>query len=122
MEGLPLGNHLHNHSHETLLAGIVLHKIPVVIVLMTFFLQSGMKKKKAYFLLFIFATMSPIGVYTSSTFKIISVYQNEIMAIITGVLLHISTTILFESNNNHKISTQKIISILIGCIMALISI
>ena len=53
LEGIPLGGGLeHNHSAEkALLAGIVLHKAPVAIVLFSFFLQSGMSKLKSYFLL-----------------------------------------------------------------------
>ncbi|MGY8989067.1 MAG: ZIP family metal transporter, partial [Flavobacteriales bacterium] len=42
LEGVPLGGHLHDHAHNSLLTGIVMHKIPVSIVLMTFFLQSNM--------------------------------------------------------------------------------
>ena len=55
LEGIPLGGELEEHTHNALLSGIVLHKLPVAIVLMTFFLQSNMKKSKAYILLFIFA-------------------------------------------------------------------
>ena len=47
LEGMPLGDHVHHHHHHThdaLLTGIALHKIPVSIVLFSMFIHSGMKK------------------------------------------------------------------------------
>jgi zinc transporter ZupT len=121
LEGVPLGGHLHNHAHNNLLTAIVLHKLPVSIVLMTLFLQSKMSKKRAYFLLFLFALMSPLGVISVSLFSAISNCQNEIMAIVVGLLLHISTTILFEVSNDHKFSIQKILTIIIGAFIVYFS-
>ena len=121
LEGIPLGGHLHNHTHNALLTGIVLHKLPVSIVLMTFFLQSGMPKKRAYILLLLFALMSPLGVFAGNLFTILANYHNEIMAIVVGIFLHISTTILFESTDGHKFSFTKIITIIIGTLLAILS-
>ena len=121
LEGIPLGGHLHNHTHNALLTGIVLHKLPVSIVLMTFFLQSGMPKKRAYILLLLFALMSPLGVFAGNLFAILANSHNEIMAIVIGIFLHISTTILFESTDGHKFSFTKIIAIIIGTLLAILS-
>ena len=121
LEGMPLGGHLHNHTHNALLTGIVLHKLPVSIVLMTFFLQSGMPKKRAYILLLLFALMSPLGVFAGNLFGILANFHNEITAIVIGIFLHISTTILFESTDGHKFSFTKIISIIIGTLFAILS-
>ena len=127
LEGVPLGggldqhSHAHSHAHDALLAGIVLHKIPVAIVLMTFFLQSNMSKQKAYFYLLLFALMSPLGVLAGSFFTALANYHNEIMAMVIGIFLHISTTILFESSDGHKFSSQKILAIIIGAIIVMLS-
>ena len=121
LEGMPLGGYLHNHTHNALLTGIVLHKLPVSIVLMTFFLQSGMPKKRAYILLLLFALMSPLGVFAGNLFTILANSHNEIMAIVIGIFLHISTTILFESTDGHKFSFTKIIAIIIGTLLAILS-
>ena len=121
LEGIPLGGHLHNHTHNALLTGIVLHKLPVSIVLMTFFLQSDMPKKRAYILLLLFALMSPLGVFAGNLFTILANYHNEIMAMVIGIFLHISTTILFESTDGHKFSFTKIITIIIGTLIAILS-
>ena len=123
LEGIPLGGGLeHNHSaHNALLTGIVLHKAPVSIVLFSLFLQSGMKKTKAYFLLLLFALMTPLGVYSGHLFTELANYANEIMAIVIGIFLHISTTILFESTDGHKFSFQKILTIIVGALLAILS-
>ena len=123
LEGIPLGGGLeHNHTaHNALLTGIVLHKAPVSIVLFSLFLQSGMKKTKAYFLLLLFALMTPLGVYSGHLFSELANYTNEIMAIVIGVFLHISTTILFESTDGHKFSFQKILIIIVGSLLAILS-
>ena len=121
LEGIPLGGHLHDHAHNALLTGIVLHKLPVSIVLMTFFLQSNISKKRAYFLLLLFALMSPLGVFAGDIFTSIINYHNEIMAIVVGIFLHISTTILFESSDGHRFSLQKILAIIFGSFIAFLS-
>lgn len=122
LEGLPLGGGLEQHTHNTLLSGVALHKLPVAIVLMTFFLQAKIKKSKAYILLLIFACMSPIGVYIGYLFDSIVLIRDEINAIVIGIFLHISTTIIFESSDNHKFILQKLITILVGSAIAMLSI
>jgi zinc transporter ZupT len=122
LEGVPLGGHLqHAHAHNALLTGIVLHKMPVAIVLMSFFLQSNMPKQKAYFYLLLFALMAPLGVFAGSFFTTLANHHNEIMAIVIGIFLHISTTILFESSDGHKFSTQKILAIIVGAVIVMLS-
>ncbi|MEC9209315.1 MAG: ZIP family metal transporter [Bacteroidota bacterium] len=121
LEGIPLGGHLHSHAHNALLTGIVLHKLPVSIVLMTFFLQSNMSKKKSYILLLVFAIMSPLGVFAGDLFTALANYHNEIIAIVIGIFLHISTTILFESSDGHKFSIQKVLTIIVGAFIAFLS-
>ena len=121
LEGVPLGGDLQEHTHNALLYGIVLHKMPVAIVLMTCFLQSNMKKSRAYILLFLFAIMAPLGVYSGNIFGALSFYHNEILAIVIGIFLHISTTILFESTDGHRFSFTKIMTIIIGTLLAIFS-
>tara|TARA_B100000949_G_C14192185_1_gene412240 strand:+ start:330 stop:1022 length:693 start_codon:yes stop_codon:yes gene_type:complete len=121
LEGVPLGGDLQEHTHNALLYGIVLHKMPVAIVLMTCFLQSNMKKSRAYILLFLFAIMAPLGVYSGNIFGALSLYHNEILAIVIGIFLHISTTILFESTDGHRFSFTKIITIIVGTLLAIFS-
>ena len=121
LEGVPLGGHLHHHAHNYLLTGIVLHKMPVAIVLMTFFLQSNIGRPKAYFYLLLFALMAPLGVFAGNLISTLADFHNEIMAVVIGIFLHISTTILFESSEGHKFSSQKILAIIMGACIAILS-
>jgi hypothetical protein len=41
------------------------------------------------------------------------------MAVVIGIFLHISTTILFESSENHRFNLQKFVVIILGTLMAL---
>ena len=123
IEGIPLGSHLnHNHAKDALLAGILMHKVPVAIVLMTFFLQSEMKKIIAYLYLLLFALMSPLGVLAGDLFSTFTDIHNEITAIVIGIFIHISTTIIFESSDTHKFSFEKILAIIFGSSIAIFSI
>jgi uncharacterized membrane protein YgaE (UPF0421/DUF939 family) len=65
--------------------------------------------------------MAPLGVFAGSLFTTLANYHNEIMAIVIGIFLHISTTILFESTDGHRFSFTKIIAIIIGALLAIFS-
>lgn len=116
-------HHIHTHGKSGLLLGIILHKLPVAIALMTLMLASGFKKTKAWIILGIFSLMSPLGVtlghYGAANYLI----DLEILfAIVVGMFLHISTTIIFETSENHRFNTIKLISLLAGVGLALLSI
>ena len=102
-----------------LLTGIALHKIPVSIVLLSMFIHRY-EKTYAYALLFLFAIMSPLGAFVSNYISNIGQFYDEIMAIVVGIFLHISTTILFESSEGHHFNTQKMVAIILGTGIALL--
>lgn len=129
-EGVPLENesiHAHNH-HDHLLWGIVLHKAPAAFALVLLFLISDFKKSWILLALFIFASMSPLGAYIGKILTVEGVLtmerQNFVVAFVIGSFLHIATTILFEveSAEHHSISIRKLIAILIGIGMAILTI
>ncbi|NIJ44980.1 zinc transporter ZupT [Wenyingzhuangia heitensis] len=114
-EGIPLGY----DKNQSFLWAIVIHKIPVGIVLTSFFLKYKYELKKVIFFMTTFALMSPLGSLLASKIHFFQHYQNYITAIIIGIFLHISTVILFESSENHKFSYPKFIAILLGMAVAL---
>ena len=77
-------------------------------------------------LLAIFATMSPLG-YTlskglsSGSIGTIDLYFDRIMGIVIGIFLHISTTILFESSVDHRFNLKKMVAVLTGLGVAVLS-
>jgi zinc and cadmium transporter len=122
LEGMPLANG-DTKSHESLLTGIVLHNIPIAIALMTMLLQSHISKKQAITWLIVFALITPLGSFTSHAIGAnmiggLSMYFDRIMAIVVGIFLHISTTILFESSENHRFNLIKFLVIIMGASLA----
>ena len=122
LEGMPLGggdaghsHHGQSHSHglEPLLMGIVLHKYPVAMVFLAMLLNSGMAKAKAFGLLAVFAAMAPLGTLLSGV-EMVGHYNRESLAIVIGIFLHVSTTILFESSEGHRFNAYKMMAIAAG--------
>ena len=73
-----------------------------------------------------FGLMAPLGAFistnlTGGSFIDAAKYSNQIMAIVIGIFLHISTTILFESNADHRFNYYKLLIILLGAGLALIT-
>jgi len=121
LEGMPLAKDQHN----ALIYGIALHHIPAAFALASILLQSHFNRTSVIFYISIFAIMAPLGFYVSyglSTGSIggVEAYFNKIMGIVIGIFLHISTTILFESSVDHKVSKRKMIAVLSGVAIALI--
>ena len=128
LEGMPLAeNFIHGTTtfKNPLLIGIILHNIPIAIALMSMLLQSHTKKSTAIFLLVFFASMTPLGTFFSNilgeNILNMSIYIESIMGIVIGIFLHISTTILFESSENHRFNLFKFITIILGAIVAVIT-
>lgn len=114
LEGFPLS---HGHNHD-LVYGIFVHKLPVAIVLTTFFINSGINKwKTALFLLF-FSLMTPFGTYLSANVPQLIAYHTELSAIVIGIFLHISTVILFENAEGHRFNLLKFLSVCVGFAVA----
>jgi len=80
-----------------------------------------MPKKYAVFFLVVFALMSPLGSFVGENVQFLMQYKSEIMAIIIGIFLHISTIILFETSKDHKFNLLKFVAILIGMSVALLA-
>lgn len=111
-EGFPL-----EHS-DHLLTGVVVHKIPVAAILSAFLLNSNINKPKAYMFLGIFALMTPLGSWLQANYQEINQYGPYINAVVIGIFLHVSTTILFEASKNHSFNASKLGVIIFGILLA----
>jgi zinc transporter ZupT len=127
LEGMPIIDFATSSTSSPLLIGIVIHNIPISIALMTVLLSANISKTKAIFWLGVFALMSPLGTIFSYVLNVnfvdsLGLYYNAIMAVVIGIFLHISTTILFESSDNHKFNMMKFAVIVAGACIAYITI
>ena len=100
-------------SRRLLLWSIVLHNYPVSIALLGMLLQAGMKPSRGLALLGLFAAMAPLGMFVSAH-SVLAMYSRELMAIVIGIFMHISTTILFESSDVHRVKMAKLAAIVVG--------
>ncbi len=109
LEGFPL-----HHTENGLLIGIIIHKIPVAMILTTFLMQTKIRKVTIVTFLVLFALMTPLGSLIADNFHVAQNYYKQITALVIGIFLHISTTILFESNEGHSFNLTKLVVILIA--------
>ncbi|KFD40170.1 zinc/iron permease [Schleiferia thermophila str. Yellowstone] len=118
LESLPLGVQWLNESGGILFWGIVLHHLPVGIILYTMFKAIGMKRQKILLFLGLFALSSPAGALTGFFVPIFRDIYLYLLAIVAGIFMHISTTIIFETNHNHRFNLMKVISFILAVILA----
>ena len=112
LEGFPI------HHHNDMLYGVLIHKIPIATLLTTFLLKSNCGKFQVIGFLFIFTLMTPLGTFISNTTILASEYLDYVNAIVIGIFLHISTTILFETGEGHTFNLSKLLVICFGIFVA----
>lgn len=112
LEGFPISD------ENNLLLGVVVHKIPIAIILSLFFIKANYSRATTLLFLFLFALMTPLGNLLSNSIDVFSDYKTEISALVIGIFLHVSTTILFESSKDHKFNLAKLVTIISAIVLA----
>ncbi len=108
IEGFPI-----NHGNHILTA-VIIHKIPITIILSLFFFKANYKPILILVFMTLFAVMTPLGNWASQHITVLQQYKPEITALAIGVILHVSTTILFESSKNHTFNLSKMTAVIIA--------
>lgn len=107
VEGIPI-------RHNTpMLYGVVLHKIPIAIILSSFLVNATLKKRVVLLFVGLFSVMTPLGSYLMQ-FEWMKTYEPVFVALAAGVLLHVSTIILFENAQGHSFNWRKLVVIVLG--------
>jgi zinc transporter ZupT len=112
MEGLPISDENH------MLWAIVIHKIPVAIIISLFFIRSEYKRSTTLAFILLFALMTPLGTYLMHTVEFLQMNHMPLKALVIGIFLHVSTTILFESSKDHSFNLAKVSTILLAITLA----
>lgn len=112
IEGMPIS------EKNNLLLAIIVHKIPVAIILSYFFMSANYTVRKTLFFICLFGLMSPLGNFIAHNFEGIEVYEVQLNALVIGIFLHVSTTILFESSKNHQFDAKKMAAVLVAVVLA----
>ncbi len=103
---------------QNILYGIFIHKIPIAFIITTSLLSTKIKKYKILLFIFFFSIMTPLGTFISNNSDQLLKYSLIIDSLVAGVLLHVSTTILFETSQGHKFNLVKILLITGAIILA----
>lgn len=111
LEGFPISD------NNNIMVGIIVHKIPVSIILSFFFIKANYSKRITILFMTLFALMTPAGNYISH-YEFFQSFHSEITAVVIGIFLHVSTTILYESSKDHKFNLAKLVTIIVGIIAA----
>ncbi len=141
IEGIPLFildaaeshvGHGHGHSHSVVHAtegfstvffwAILGHKIPVAVVLMLFLIQSKLKKSTMIWLFILFASMSPIGGIIGLSMDnaaAVNELSSILLAVTTGMLIHVTTLLVFEEYHNQKEKIKNIVLIIVGLVLGI---
>ena len=112
LEGFPI------HQHNDMVYGVFIHKIPIAALLTSYLLKSKYMKKQAVAFVIIFTIMTPLGTLVSNSVSLDQNFLVSINALVIGIFLHISTTILFEASEGHKFNLSKLVAICLGVLIA----
>lgn len=117
LEGIPLANE--ENIYDPYLMGILFHNLPISFVLGAFLIQKNKFNTSSWLVIALFAIASPLGMILGNYFN--PDFKVYFLALVGGIFLHISSVIIFESNKNHNIDWTKILMVVIGIGLALVS-
>ena len=126
--------HYHDHLHgfgidsldQALFLGLILHKLPVALVLMGMLNAREVSIAGRWLVMVLFGLMPFLGMVLYETLvhsgASWSVYVPTVAGgILIGILLHISTTILFETGDGHRFNRNKLLVTLGGLGLAVLT-
>jgi zinc transporter ZupT len=120
--------HIHHHGGKALplvtLFSVLLHKMPMAIALATVLLRSGTSGASSWIMLVVFALAAPLGIGTGVLIGAEEGhgFLHHMLGLAIGMLLHISTTIIFESAPDHRFNAKRFVAVVVGVVLALLSV
>ena len=126
-----LGEHVHDHQghhhHHVgesgwgLLFGIGLHKLPVAIALMTILSATVTSRVRRWTWVTVFAVVPFLGILLAGTLPQDAATFGALNGLLVGILLHIATTILFETSDGHEFNGRKLLTVLLGLALSMLT-
>ena len=127
IEGIPMftfeheQHHLHEHKHVEFtwvyFTAILIHKLPIAIVLMFFLNNMESSIFKRYALLVLFSITTPIGAIFGEEIMHLDLFSDwapTLLALTTGMLLHITTLLIFEDHHHSNDKYKNVMIIMLG--------
>jgi len=122
LEGIPFADP-QVAGNTPFLVGVVLHKAPMAIALAAVLQRSGTNPLRSWSVLLIFALSAPAGILTglfAGEGMGIS-FLHHMLGLAIGMLLHIGTTIIFESAPDHRLDKARFAAVIVGALLAVFS-
>lgn len=106
------------------LTGVVLHKMPMAIALATVLQRAGSSALAGWGMLVIFALAAPSGILAGhlSMGFLDGRFLHHMLGLAIGMLLHIGTTIIFESAPEHRFNGARFVAVVLGASLAALSV
>lgn len=127
LESTPiLAGDVHGHAHDhgltdsPLLFSIAVHTIPMAIVLYVLVLRTVKNRVKALSLMALFALSGPLGMLIGAQTEIFHRYYFAALAVVVGILLHVSSVMLFDCDMAAYGKARKLVIIVAGFIAAMV--
>jgi len=134
IEGMPINTfETANHQHSITniensfsliyLSTILIHKLPIAAVLIIFLNSIKSSYLKKFIFLFLFAVSSPLGGIVGELIVNINFFRGfslNLLAISCGMLLHITTLLIFEDHHNSNGKIKNILTISAGIITGIL--
>jgi zinc and cadmium transporter len=122
--------HVHIHAaaaiSSPLFLGLAIHKLPVALVLMGLIKSTGASTITRWSLLVAFGLMPLMGMSVYEWIMDSSIelpggaatFMAATHGLVIGILLHVATTVLFESEEGHTFNIKKLAATLLGLVIA----
>lgn len=130
IEGLPLAGSsnaaIDPHGHgDALLIGIIIHKIPEAIALAALLRHYFTSVKKTVWYIGLYSLATPLGIIIGWLLIKSGAENTEeiyacVLSVAVGIFIHVSTTIIFEADEHHRISWRKAAAITLGLALVLL--
>jgi len=106
------------------LAGVLLHKVPMAIALATVLLKSGVPAGSSWLMLVLFAMAAPLGIGAGTLAGdwMDGHFLHRMLGLAIGMLLHIGTTIIFESAPDHRFNAARFAAVIVGVVLAALAV
>jgi len=122
-EGMPFAD-AQVSGNVPFLAGVLLHKVPMAIALATVLLKSGVPGPASWLMLVLFALAAPLGIGAGTLAGdwMDGHFLHRMLGLAIGMLLHIGTTIIFESAPDHRFNAARFAAVIVGVVLAAVAV
>jgi zinc transporter ZupT len=105
------------------LAGVLMHKIPMAIALITVMQRAGLGQGRTWVAMVLFASAAPLGIlFGDAIGRLLEpTLLLHMLGLAIGMLMHIGTTIIFESAPGHRFHAQRFAAVLLGAVLSIFS-